>query len=937
MSLEAPSEDVNDFLKRIQEMGDPRSKEEDSRNRRLEDEILQGRKERQARRAERARSLSPTKESPANTPPMLRSQNIDISLHNFALTPTAVPSPLSQASPHQSSSQISTIIPRNTMLPESGKELVVEEKPAAARNKAPIHETDIMNFHRSSSVRPSPSTAIAPARSSPLSWQRRPNSQSLDDSRARPLSMLALENSVARSPVSTPEPSALDDLEVSRSQIAQSLGSKDPSWFRQTPDRGVGSAAYRRNRDDPVVSLDKRASKMQLPGMAQHSATEPERVMTPPVSESARSASPSQGSSIHGSAGWRNTMSSTSSFSVPSSREGRSILPVSRSQRLEAPISDAVSAVSDDHFAFPRSPAMSPSQDRILIERSERSPSPTKGLGGFVQSAMLKRSDSVNKRWSAQSNAARSRGNSVVGSRTGLETPGTVLPRPPSPQKFELRPSTSGGDSSPNSRSRPQSSHGILINSKEADELKVKPSSLARDSQSPLDDDEPAKLSLAAHRLLSEAKPLHQEAQPAIADLAPPSSPSKSSDYRRWSPTKSTWLESALSKGPEPPKPKTQAPPQPSWMSEISKAKQQRGSVDNRCGRGTSNETSTDGLLRTPLLGSSISSINSGGPVNGYKSVDIKPRPLGAKPSSEIQSLSPPRPSNVDLLPPSKPTKPSTESLSSILFQDQPSSKAEILETVNTKPLPPATKPKPEAPLKNDLRSHLRSRQTTEERAASVEPEFKNVFGNLKRTKTQNYVAPDELKSNILRGKAGLAVTGGPQKSERRDEFKESILRKKEEMKSKAADGTGSHIANSASLTCDSPARRSGPPTPEAIARHKSLKGKPKPSPPAKQPSAPGRLQGRDTSKLAGKLNPALAALIARAGPPVESGGPSLDLQPQPELAAPSIESKEEEHTQLTHLTKSRAKGPKRRLPNRRVEEPFVVDDGDGATRPKGG
>ena len=45
------SEDVNDFLQRIRELGDKRDQEDDERTRKLEEEILQGRKERQARRA----------------------------------------------------------------------------------------------------------------------------------------------------------------------------------------------------------------------------------------------------------------------------------------------------------------------------------------------------------------------------------------------------------------------------------------------------------------------------------------------------------------------------------------------------------------------------------------------------------------------------------------------------------------------------------------------------------------------------------------------------------------------------------------------------------------------------------------------------------------------------------------------------------------------
>ncbi len=48
------SEDVNDFLQRIKELGDKRDQEDEERNRLLEEEILKGRAERQARRAGRS-------------------------------------------------------------------------------------------------------------------------------------------------------------------------------------------------------------------------------------------------------------------------------------------------------------------------------------------------------------------------------------------------------------------------------------------------------------------------------------------------------------------------------------------------------------------------------------------------------------------------------------------------------------------------------------------------------------------------------------------------------------------------------------------------------------------------------------------------------------------------------------------------------------------
>lgn len=51
MSEADGSEDVNDFLKRIRELGEQRDQEDEERNRKLESEILQGRKDREARRA----------------------------------------------------------------------------------------------------------------------------------------------------------------------------------------------------------------------------------------------------------------------------------------------------------------------------------------------------------------------------------------------------------------------------------------------------------------------------------------------------------------------------------------------------------------------------------------------------------------------------------------------------------------------------------------------------------------------------------------------------------------------------------------------------------------------------------------------------------------------------------------------------------------------
>ena len=50
-STASDGEDVNDFLRRIKELSDKRDQEDEERTRKLEEEILAGRRERQARRA----------------------------------------------------------------------------------------------------------------------------------------------------------------------------------------------------------------------------------------------------------------------------------------------------------------------------------------------------------------------------------------------------------------------------------------------------------------------------------------------------------------------------------------------------------------------------------------------------------------------------------------------------------------------------------------------------------------------------------------------------------------------------------------------------------------------------------------------------------------------------------------------------------------------
>ncbi|KAL8739542.1 MAG: hypothetical protein Q9184_008588, partial [Pyrenodesmia sp. 2 TL-2023] len=295
---------------------------------------------------------------------------------------------------------------------------------------------------------------MPPSRSGTLSWQQRPTSRGSTGPRARPLSQIAAENSTSKSPRTSADTPSTGEPEMSREQIADSLGSKDPAWFRQTHERGLGSAAYRRNQEESMSDTATLAG-MRLPGMSRESTMEPERQGSP-VSESVRSISPSRTDSRRG-ASVRHPQS-TNATSVLSSDGTGPPIPNFASPSFEPPASDTSSRGMDPLFS--RGMAMSPSQGRISPERIDRPTSPTKGLGGFVQSAMLKRSDSVNKRWSAQPGIGLSRGNSIASNRSGYEGPKYSIPSLSAPK--EQMSSTPSREASPLASSRPSSSHGPI-------------------------------------------------------------------------------------------------------------------------------------------------------------------------------------------------------------------------------------------------------------------------------------------------------------------------------------------------------------------------------------------------------------------------------------------------------------------------------------------
>jgi hypothetical protein len=737
------------------------------------------------------------------------------------------------------------------------------------------------DFKRNTPMKASPSSAM-PSRTPTLSWQqRRPNSQASDRSRNRPLSMVATENA-ARSPRATPEPSSASEETMSRDQIAQSLASKDPAWFRQTADRGLNSPAYRRNQveDEDRSDHGSNSDRIQMPGMSRE-GSQPDQSMVELVD---RSSSPSRGSLSHGS-GPRNSGSLASGIGSP--------LPLTPAQKLDPP---------GDAKPETRALAMSPSQGRISPERLDRPPSPTKGMGGFVQSAMMKRSDSVNKRWSVQSPPGLSRGNSVASNRSSHETSSSMaLGSTGNASVRDSRPSSLSRDSSHEPSSRPSSSHSNITVTQERPGTS---SSMRSSMTTSTTDDGFVKPSLPASRSRTPSGIKTGQEETATSDAALPVSPTKTMDPKRWSPTKSSWLESALNK-PDSPKPKAAPPPQqPAWMSEINKAKQKSVDLGQSPTVGPKHEVKVGGLMRSPPPGGINKPPSIGGLPTGFSSgMTLKSRPESRNSQDSKES---PKPIDLD--------------------------KGALTPT--SKPSSASNKTKPETPPKKDFRAGLKPRQPPPSTGGTEEPEFKNVFGQLRRTKTQNYVAPDELKDNITRGKAALNFTGGPKKTERKDEFKEAILKKKDDFKkaqsegkgvTRSANGGGQDTALPEALVKRHALGRSGSITTsdngvsESPSRQRDSQETPKPA----LPSASGRLQGKEAigGKLAGRFNPALAGLLAR-GPPSAASDTSRSSSPALSQRTVSMSTSTtnaetlDAGPQLTHMTKSRARGPRRKAPS---------------------
>lgn len=754
--------------------------------------------------------------------------------------------------------------------------------------------------------------------------------------------MVAAQNATQRSLVGSQQPqqpASATEESFSKDQIAKALGSKDPAWFRQTADRGQGSAAYRRNQVEDEDRLDVSSVKAQLPGMSAANATTKEpplpQVDTSPPSHSA--------------------LASPVTFKPP---------------RLDRAADEKDKAEQDPSIPTGRGSPV-------------RSPSPTKGLGGFVQSAMMKRSDSV-KRWSVTSPPGLTRADSVAAARGSHDRTSTNSGS--RPQSVARQSSTTP------SSSRPTSQHGEKLQ----DQGGISKSS-SKDSIT-----------------VSDRGTERNE------DAGIPTSPSKTMDSRRWSPTKSSWLESALNRPESPkPSPKPAAQSQPSWMSDLSKTK---GESSRPTSYSHKHQVSIGGLMRQSALGN-VAKPNTTGLGGIYSPPPNANRPAfghGSKPSMPQKLSDPELAKSLAESPEDERLKLDTKSQPEPKLEAQPNQheeqpagkekdarKPEKRQSVAS---PPPVKPKPQTPPKKDFRSTLRQRQPEKDAPKAGEPEFKNVFGNLRRTKTQNYVAPDELKSNILRGKAALSVTDGPKPSERKDEFKEAILKKRSDFKAAQAEGKG--VARSATTAApkplpeglakraelgksvtvtkraeaslssaaaastpkkpDSPKPTPGPkrvssqtafsprspnatqPPPRDPSNDKLRRVSTEPNAPKakrepkivpslqKETSAPSKLQaqskiGGGGGKLADRFNPALAGMLARGPPPPTGANSGRDADDSDKPSKPGFTDGVEPSAsgpQLTHMTKNRARGPKRKAPKGVASSATVPSKDNSASQP---
>lgn len=871
-------EDVGDFVKRLhvkslESVADTGADD-------LEREILQSRKQREAIRAGQF-VASHIGALPANKP--VETERARSLSPDKQSSPVSTPTRTSFASP--------AALGRPVLSPSRN-----------LNSRPPSVDADIVKSIETAPHAPLPSSPSTAPRSGHLSWQHRPPSMW-----SRPTSVLSPP------PIMEAKNESDSSAEpVNRASIAKSLGQKDPNWFRQTEDRASGSVALRRNQDEAEHALSQASARHRLHGLGQGDAVPAPsspgygaRAAPTPLSPSNRADTDSDAPQGHGL-----TMSPTPRFAVPAS--------------------------------------------------------PTKGSGSFVQSAMMRRSESQARRFRAQSSSAGpSRPESVASfrlSRHGSQSDKGLESSTRASQVFEA-PDPSGGESG-----------------------------TARQSRSPT------------------------KASVDKTDRTTSRSPEKKS------PDKFSWVQTALGpKEPPPPSPR-HTPSQPSWLTDLHKNKQAKltqsdGSKNLSSQPSPADPGSSGRESRDEKLAESLAEPSGSPKARKPPSAQPKPSRLSGSemtpaqkelPDAVQKKEQPPvaqekeQPISAQQKEHSAPALAKEQPTTSKFAQPAHAKAASAASTVSTKASVEDVKPKPSLSRPASVQS------------GQGELEFQNAAGRLRRTQTQNYVAPDELKSNIMRGKTGLSATGGPQKSQLKDEFKESIVAKRISMKEKAGDPrstpsrptsidekpptpeaiakrknmASSHMPKTSSSSfadnqpiSSSPAATkpqplgsttvekssvSGPSVPEKPQRpSSSLRGLPqslntppavmpkasdaniakgpafptdsKPSvaaatrPPVSDPhggSAVSSAKGAIGGKLAGRFNPALAGMIARGPPAPSKEASSSSTSPLEEPRSLNATSSDGSSGQLDHMTKGRARGPKRRPPkaNAPVERPETME-----------
>jgi len=371
------------------------------------------------------------------------------------------------------------------------------------------------------------------------------------------------------------------------------------------------------------------------------------------------------------------------------------------------------------------------------------------------------------------------------------------------------------------------------------------------------------------------------EDQAAAETGSTPPSPSK-----RWSPVKSSWLESALTR-PESPKPQT-LPSQPVWLAELGK---------NKLRAETKNDVLVPEITTIPK-GKGTKQVSD-------QSTDVRSIII-TKPKPDVPK---PKPSN---LPPG-PTEAKVASSNDKIVNN--------LDPMNGKPTPTENvveRPKPSP--KPTLNSTKVNQQQLE---------FQNVFGKLRRTQADKPILANEKSPTRDEGKDTLLNQRGllkpkPSITKPSKQLDAQLPPLKEPSQQSSADGT-------------TPARTQ--PNPDTVSDRDLSKitssafktvtpnfaSKPPPARKSQVEVVTAAKPAVGVSKLADRFNPTLASILAKGPATAVLAKPSRTESKQAVVVAdhPSDSGPAAQpgsSPQLQHMTKGRAKGPKRRAPASQVE-----------------